>query len=97
MGLLGENYSAYSFASRDTFLKCVEFFFYYKVDRCQVIQVKTKAKDGIDALQIGAGQKNLKRLKKPEIGHYLKVGVPPKESVCEFKISPENALPPGKQ
>ncbi len=67
-----------------------------QVDRCQVVQVKTKERDGVDALQIGAGMKNIKRLKKPEIGHFLRARVPPKRYLKQFRISPENALPVGK-
>lgn len=68
-----------------------------QVDRCQVVQVKTKEHDGICALQLGAGQKSLKRLKKPDIGHFLKHGLPPKEYLYQFNITPENILPPGYQ
>ena len=57
--------------------------------------MKTKEKDGYYALQIGAGQKSLKYLKKPEIGHFLKHEIPPKEKLSEFKITKENILPPG--
>ena len=44
---------------------------------------------------LGAGQKNLKTLKKPEIGHYLKHGLPPKECLFEFPVSKECLLPTG--
>ena len=49
-----------------------------QVDRCQVTQVKTEAKEGFSGLQLGSGARNLKRLKKPEIGHLLKHDLPPK-------------------
>eukprot|EP01016_Furgasonia_blochmanni_P016782 TRINITY_DN1979_c0_g1_i1.p2 TRINITY_DN1979_c0_g1~~TRINITY_DN1979_c0_g1_i1.p2 ORF type:complete len:523 (+),score=131.34 TRINITY_DN1979_c0_g1_i1:118-1686(+) len=68
-----------------------------QVDRCQVIQLKNKEKDGYDALQLGVGEKNIKKLLKPEIGHYLKAGTPPKRRLIEFKITPENFLPVGYQ
>lgn len=45
---------------------------------------------------LGAGQKNLKKLKKPEIGHYLKNNIPPKEVLFEFHVSKENVLPEGE-
>lgn len=39
----------------------------------------------------------MKNLKKPEIGHYLKNGLPPKEILYQFEVTPENILPPGFQ
>lgn len=53
---------------------------------CKITQVKTKEKDGYDAVQVGFGNK--KKLKKPEKGHLEKKGI--KESykyLKEFKIS----------
>lgn len=41
------------------------------------------------------GEKNLKRLKKPEIGHYLKHDLAPKYKLKEFRVSGENLLPEG--
>lgn len=66
-----------------------------QLDRCQVIQVKTKEKDGVNAMQIGIGHKKVKHLKKPEMGHYLKHYLPPKQHLAEFPCSPENFLPIG--
>jgi len=75
-----------------------------QVDRCQVTQIKTPERDGYSGLQLGAfiiflilgiGQKNLKRLKKSEIGHYLKHDLPPSYRLMEFRVSEENILPVG--
>jgi hypothetical protein len=41
--------------------------------------MKTMEKDGINSLQLGIGEKNLKTLTKCEIGHYLKNNLPPKD------------------
>ena len=60
-----------------------------------MLQVKTKEKDGIDALQVGAGEKAIEDVTKPLLGVFLKAGVPPKRDIKEFRISPEFALPPG--
>eukprot|EP00330_Aristerostoma_sp_ATCC50986_P004069 CAMPEP_0114581922 /NCGR_PEP_ID=MMETSP0125-20121206/5975_1 /TAXON_ID=485358 ORGANISM="Aristerostoma sp., Strain ATCC 50986" /NCGR_SAMPLE_ID=MMETSP0125 /ASSEMBLY_ACC=CAM_ASM_000245 /LENGTH=251 /DNA_ID=CAMNT_0001774503 /DNA_START=542 /DNA_END=1297 /DNA_ORIENTATION=+ len=68
-----------------------------EVDRCQVVQVKTEEKDGYTAIQVGAGEKKLKELIKPEIGHYLKNNIPPKKVLREFRCSPECLLPVGYQ
>jgi large subunit ribosomal protein L3 len=41
---------------------------------CFVVQVKTKDKDGYEAIQIGFGEKKEKNIKKPQKGHLAKVG-----------------------
>lgn len=59
--------------------------------------MKTNEKEGYCALQLGAGDTNIKTLKKPDIGHYLRAQVPPKKVLKEFKVDPENLLPVGFQ
>ncbi|KRX05030.1 Translation protein, beta-barrel domain [Pseudocohnilembus persalinus] len=66
-----------------------------QVDRCQVTQVKTDENEGYTSLQLGIGDKNLKKITKPEIGHYLKNDLPPKKVLKEFRVSKENLLPVG--
>jgi large subunit ribosomal protein L3 len=66
-----------------------------KVDRCQVVQAKTKEKEGYYALQLGIGEKRLKKVTKSLTGHFVKANVPPKVHLREFRVSPENMLPPG--
>lgn len=39
-----------------------------------VIQVRTKDKDGYDAMQLGAGTRKAKRIAKPQIGHFKELG-----------------------
>ena len=66
-----------------------------QVDRCQVIQVKTEAHDGVNAVQVGVGEKLPHRQLKPTIGHLLKYNLPSKRHFGEFPCSPENLLPIG--
>ena len=66
-----------------------------QIDRCQVTQVKTKEKDGRDAIQVGCGEQRLKNLAKPQAGHFLKYNLPPKRELVEFPVTPENFLPVG--
>lgn len=40
------------------------------IDNCQVIQKKTEETNGYTALQLGVGVAKVKRLKKPELGHF---------------------------
>lgn len=46
-----------------------------EVGPCVVTQVKTKAKDGYDAVQVGFGAKKAGRVNKPLAGHAKKSGV----------------------
>lgn len=41
---------------------------------CVVLQKKTVATDGYNALQVGFGDKKIQRVNKPEMGHFRKVG-----------------------
>ncbi len=38
------------------------------------IQVRTKDKDGYDAIQLGAGERKQSRIAKPQIGHFKELG-----------------------
>ncbi|KAL0903889.1 hypothetical protein M5K25_025948 [Dendrobium thyrsiflorum] len=60
-----------------------------------VSQVKTPEKEGIVALQIGAGQKKEKHLRKPEVGHFRAQGVPLKRKLREFPVTEDALLPVG--
>ncbi|KAG1370975.1 putative 50S ribosomal protein L3-2, chloroplastic [Cocos nucifera] len=60
-----------------------------------VSQVKTVEKEGIFALQIGAGQKKEKHLTKPEVGHFRVQGVPLKRKLREFPVTEDALLPVG--
>lgn len=60
-----------------------------------VSQVKTIEKEGLTALQIGAGQKKEKHLTKPEMGHFRAQGVPLKRKLREFPVTEDALLPVG--
>jgi large subunit ribosomal protein L3 len=68
-----------------------------EVDRCQVIRHLTLEKNGYTAMEIGAGEKYLGNLRKSQIGHFLKAGIPPKLHIVQFRVSEENFLPIGFQ
>ncbi|KAM0947549.1 putative ribosomal protein L3 [Dioscorea sansibarensis] len=65
------------------------------VDDNVVCQVKTPDKDCTTALQIGAGQKKEKHLRKPEVGHFRALGVPLKRKLREFPVTEDALLPVG--
>ncbi len=52
---------------------------------CFVVQVKTKDKDGYDAVQIGFDDKRLKSVNKPLKGHFDKLKIAPKKFLAEFR------------
>ncbi len=56
------------------------------VSENEIVQVKSAAKDGYSAVQVGFENKRESRTSKPEIGHFKKAGVPPKYHVREFRI-----------
>ena len=48
-----------------------------KAGPCVVVQAKSKATDGYEAVQIGLVEERPARVRKPLAGHYKKAGVPP--------------------
>jgi large subunit ribosomal protein L3 len=61
-----------------------------KAGPCIVTQIKSVAKEGYSAIQIGYGQVAIKNLTKPELGHLQKSESPPLKHLKEYKISSEN-------
>jgi large subunit ribosomal protein L3 len=53
---------------------------------CQITQVKTKANDGYDALQLAYGERKKKNINKPQIGHFKGMEKMP-QHVREFRTS----------
>lgn len=56
-----------------------------EVGPCVVTQVRTKAVDGYDALQLGFDDKAEKQVVKAEAGHFKKANVSPKKKLVEFQ------------
>jgi large subunit ribosomal protein L3 len=52
---------------------------------CVVTQVRTQAKDGYEAVQLGYGERKEKHTTKPMMGHFKKAGVTPKRKIVEFR------------
>jgi large subunit ribosomal protein L3 len=53
---------------------------------CYVLQVKTKATDGYDAIQISFGEKREKLVNKPDLARYKKAGVIAGRFVKELRV-----------
>jgi len=52
---------------------------------CVVTQVKTKEKDGYDAIQLAFDDMKKKNTTKPMLGHFKKAGATPKRKLVEFR------------
>jgi large subunit ribosomal protein L3 len=63
-----------------------------KLGPCYVTQVKTKATDGYDAVQLGFEEKAERKVNKPELGHFQKNGVKPMRYVKEFRTFDETKI-----
>jgi large subunit ribosomal protein L3 len=59
---------------------------------CTVVQRKTAAVDGYDAVQLGFGEKPERVCTKPALGHFKKAGQKPSRTVREFRIASDDSL-----
>lgn len=64
---------------------------------CTVSQVKTKATDGYDAVQIGFGEIKPKHVNKPLVGHFKTQGVEPMRYLREVRVENAEEYKPGDQ
>lgn len=62
-----------------------------EVGPCTVVQKRTMEKDGYVALQLGYVDKKEHRVNRPEMGHFKKADVTPKQYLREFRVSQEVA------
>ena len=62
---------------------------------CTVSQVKTKATDGYEAVQIGFGDIKPKKVNKPMAGHFAKQGVAPMRYLREVRVEDASQYKPG--
>ncbi len=53
---------------------------------CTVIQIKTVAKDGYDAVKVAYGDVKANNVNKPTAGQYKVAGVAPKKTMAEFRF-----------
>ena len=62
---------------------------------CAVVQKKTVANDGYDAVQLAFAEASEKHLTKAEMGHFKKAGVSPKKHLKEFRFEDTTAYEVG--
>ena len=56
---------------------------------CRVVQRKTAAVDGYEAVQIGFGEVRPRRVTKPDAGHFKRAGLKPMRSLAELRDAGE--------
>lgn len=68
-----------------------------EVGPCAVVQVKTKERDGYNAVQLGFSPKKLTKFTLPMIGHFLKAGLETGFYILrEFEVEDPNLFKPGQ-
>lgn len=68
-----------------------------KVDKCEVVGVRTAERDGYTAVQLGVGSAKTKNMPKALRGHYAKAKVEPKRKLAEFRVSKDAVLEVGSE
>jgi large subunit ribosomal protein L3 len=68
-----------------------------RVSPLRVVQVKTVERDGYGALQVTYGEKQAKKLSKPEAGHFAKQGVNPGVRLVELRIDDVDGFEAGQE
>lgn len=64
---------------------------------CPVVQVKTKAEHGYDAVQIGFGDIRTTTVTLPMRGHFAKAGVQPRRVLREFRVEDAGSYQVGQE
>ena len=90
-GIIGTKIGNSSFFNEDGSVTPVTII---KVDDCVVSQIKTKDKDGYNAIQLASIENNLKisNVKKPQRKIFASINSNPKKVLKEFRVLEENLL-----
>lgn len=64
---------------------------------CPVVDIKTRDKDGYDAIQLGFGNIKKKNVTKPLLGHFDKAGVEPVRILREIRVDDTSKFQLGAQ
>jgi large subunit ribosomal protein L3 len=65
------------------------------LDQVQVVDQRTKERDGYTAVQLGTSLAKVKNVTKPERGHFARAKVEPRQKLVEFRVSEDALLEPG--
>lgn len=83
LGLLGKKLGMSQMFDQDGKLVPVT---YIQAGPCYVVQRKTTATDGYEAVQVGFDEKKEKNVNRPQLGHLKKAGVPMLRYIREFRL-----------
>ena len=64
---------------------------------CHIVQIKSEATDGYEAIQLGFGQKKENSANRPIRGHFGKANVPPLRVLKEFRLDSVEKFQVGEQ
>ncbi len=64
---------------------------------CLVTRVRTKDRDGYEAVQLGFGKGRIKSLTKPVLGQFAKAKIPPQARLREFRMTEPSQLEVGQE
>ncbi len=65
------------------------------LDEVQVVDVRTRERDGYTAVQMGTSIAKVKNVSKANRGHYARVKVEPRRKLVEFRCAADAVLEPG--
>lgn len=68
-----------------------------RVTPCRVVQVKTDERDGYSAVQVTFGQRDARKLSKPEAGHFAAAGVDAGDQLVELRLDDVSELEVGQE
>jgi large subunit ribosomal protein L3 len=63
---------------------------------CRVVQIKTPERDGYSALQLSFGDVKVRRLNKPQLGHFAAHDAPPARHLAEIRVDDISAYHVGQ-
>ncbi len=68
-----------------------------RVTPCRVVQVKTDERDGYSAVQVTFGQRDERKLTRPEAGHFAAAGVEAGDTLVELRLDDVSELEVGQE
>ncbi|MEC9269516.1 MAG: 50S ribosomal protein L3 [Actinomycetota bacterium] len=68
-----------------------------QVEPCRVVQVKTDERDGYTAVQVTFGQRDIRKLSKPEAGHFDAAGIDPGQRLVELRLDDVSEIEVGQE
>jgi large subunit ribosomal protein L3 len=68
-----------------------------QVKPCRVVQIKTNERYGYTAVQVTFGQKDPRKLSKPEAGHFTTAGVDAGERLVELRLDDVSTIEIGQE